>query len=105
MLALWVAMVLMSAGTVAVLWAAVSVGTHRVAAAADLVALSAAQALQNGQGDPCRTAQRIAANQRVDLHRCQVESETVAIEVGTVLRFGVLGSPTITIPARAGPAG
>ncbi|QNE20322.1 flp pilus-assembly TadE/G-like family protein [Kribbella qitaiheensis] len=105
LLALWVAMALLSAGMVAVLWAAVSVGTHRVAAAADLVALSAAQALQSGEDDPCRTARRIAANQRVDLHSCQVEGETVAIEVGVVLHFGLLGSPTVSTPARAGPAG
>ena len=105
LLALWVAMVLLGAGMVAVLWAAISVGTHRVAAAADLVALSAAQALQAGEGDPCRTAGRIAAEQEVDLRRCQVEGETVAVEVGVVLRLGVLGSPSINTPARAGPVG
>jgi secretion/DNA translocation related TadE-like protein len=103
LLALWVAMVLLGAGVVAVLWAAISVGTHRVAAAADLVALSAAQALQAGEGDPCRTAGRIAADQQVDLRSCQVDGETVAVEVGVVLRFGVLGSPSINTPARAGP--
>ncbi|TDU89290.1 secretion/DNA translocation related TadE-like protein [Kribbella voronezhensis] len=103
LLGLWVAMVLLTAGVVAVLWAAVSIGTHRAAAAADLVALSAAQALQAGEPDPCRTAQRIAATQHVDLRTCQLQGETVAVEVRIVLRLGVLGSPSINTPARAGP--
>jgi secretion/DNA translocation related TadE-like protein len=105
LLALWVAMVLLGAGVVVVLWGAISVSTHRVAAAADLVALSAAQALQAGEGDPCRTARRIAVDQQVDLRSCQVEGETVAVEVGVVIRLGVLGSPAISTPARAGPVG
>jgi secretion/DNA translocation related TadE-like protein len=103
-LALWVALVILGAGVVAVIWAVISVGTHRVAAAADLVALSAAQALQAGAGDPCLAAQRIAAAQQVDLRRCQIEGETVAVEVGAVVRLGALGSPSITTPARAGTA-
>jgi secretion/DNA translocation related TadE-like protein len=104
LLALWIAMVLLTAGVMAVLWAAISLGTHRSAAAADLVALSTAQALQVGEADPCRTAQRIAAAQRVDLRTCALEGETVKVEVGIVLRLGVLGSPSINSPARAGPA-
>ncbi|WP_112241394.1 Rv3654c family TadE-like protein [Kribbella monticola] len=103
-LALCVAMVLFTAGGVAVLWAAISVGTHRVTAAADMVALSAAQALQAGEPDPCRTAQRIAATQHVDLRTCQLQGQTVTVEVGIVLHLGVLGSPSINTPARAGPA-
>ena len=86
-------------------WGAISVGTHRVAAAADLVALSAAQALQAGEDDPCRTARRIALDQHVDLRGCKIEGETVAVEVGVVIRLGVLGSPSISTPARAGPVG
>ena len=103
-MALWVAMVILGAGVVAVIWAVISIGNHRIAAAADLVALSAAQAVQDGAGDPCLTAQRIAAAQQVDLRRCQIEGETVAVEVGAVVRLGILGSPSITTPARAGPA-
>jgi secretion/DNA translocation related TadE-like protein len=104
-MALWVAVVLMAAGAVAVLWAAVSVGTHRAAAAADLVALSAAQAMQDGQPDPCRTATRIAGEQKVDLGSCRIEGETVLVELQVVLRLGVLGSPAIHTSARAGPVG
>lgn len=104
-MALWVAVMILGAGAVVVIWGVISVGNHRVATAADLVALSAAQALQVGAGDPCLTAQRIAAAQRVDLRRCQVEGETVAVEVGVIVRLGVLGSPVVTSLARAGPSG
>jgi secretion/DNA translocation related TadE-like protein len=104
-MALWVAVMILGAGAVVVIWGVISVGNHRVAAAADLVALSAAQALQVGVGDPCLTAQRIAAAQQVDLRRCQVEGETVAVEVGVIVRLGVLGSPVVTSLARAGPSG
>ena len=103
-LALGVALVLLGAGAVGVLWAVISVGSHRAASAADLVGLSAAQALQSG-GDPCEAAERIAANHRVELRRCAVESEAVSIAVGVQLRLGALGTPTLTRAARAGPIG
>ena len=103
-LALGIAMVLLGAGAVGVLWAGISVGIHRAASAADLVGLSAAQALQSGN-DPCEAAQRIATNHRVELQRCEVEGETVSVVVGVQLRLGALGTPSLTRPARAGPIG
>jgi secretion/DNA translocation related TadE-like protein len=103
-LVLGVAMVLLGAGAVGVLWAGISVGIHRAASAADLVSLSAAQALQSGD-DPCEAAQRIASNHRVELKRCEVEGEAVSVAVGLQLRLGALGTPIITMPARAGPIG
>jgi secretion/DNA translocation related TadE-like protein len=105
LLAISVAMVLMGAGVVGVLWAAVSLGSHRVAAAADLAALSAAQAVQSGEGQPCVSAGRIALDQHVELRSCMVEGEIVLVEVATPLRLGVLGSPLLSAEARAGPAG
>jgi secretion/DNA translocation related TadE-like protein len=103
-LALGVALVLLGAGAVGVLWAAISVGSHRAASAADLAGLSAAQALQSG-ADPCKAAERIATNQRVELKRCEVEGEAVSVAVGVRLRLGALGTPTLTRAARAGPIG
>jgi len=101
-LALGVAMVLLGAGAVGVLWAVISVGSHRAAAAADLGALSAAQALQVGE-DPCESAQRIVTEARLKLNRCEVDGEVVVIAVGVQLRLGVLGTPMLTTSARAGP--
>ncbi|MFC5265232.1 Rv3654c family TadE-like protein [Kribbella qitaiheensis] len=69
-LALGVAMVLLGAGAIGVLWAGISVGSHRAASAAEMVGLSAAQALQSGD-DPCEAARRIATNHRVELKRCE----------------------------------
>jgi secretion/DNA translocation related TadE-like protein len=104
-LAVGVAMGMLGAALIGALWAVVSVGHHRVDAAADLVALSAAQALQSGTGDPCGAAQRIAVDHQVELARCQVSGETVSIEVAVELRLGALGSPKMTSEARAGPLG
>lgn len=105
LLAVWVAMALMGAGVIGVLWAVVSVGTHRVAAAADLAALSAAQAVQAGETEPCMSARRIAAEQQVELRSCEVDGEIVAVEAATALRLGALGSALVSAEARAGPAG
>jgi len=95
--------VLVLAGAAAVLWTAVSAGRHRVAAAADLSALSAAQALQAGDPDPCRAAVRIALSHRADVASCQVDRETVEVVAAVRLDFGSLGQPTIKATARAGP--
>jgi secretion/DNA translocation related TadE-like protein len=95
--------VLVLAGVAAVLWTAVSAGRHRVAAAADLSALSAAQVLQAGDPDPCRTAVRIALSHRAEVASCQVDRETVEVVAAVRLDFGSLGQPTIKATARAGP--
>jgi secretion/DNA translocation related TadE-like protein len=103
LLALGVAMVLLGAGVAAALWAVVSVGNHRAAAAADLAALSAAEAARAGTGDPCTSAQRIAVEQEVMVQLCRVDGEEVFVVVGVPLRLGSLGSPVVTAEARAGP--
>jgi secretion/DNA translocation related TadE-like protein len=103
LLALGIAVVLLGACLVGVLWAAVSVGHHRVDAAADLVALSAAQAQQSSPGDACATAARIANTHRVELKTCRTEGEAITVAVTLRLHLGVLGTPVLTGEARAGP--
>src|SRR5262245_9008089 len=68
-------------GLAVALWAAVSTAQHRAATAADLAALSAAQAVQSG-GDGCGSAHRIAAAQRALLQSCLVEGEEVSVVAG-----------------------
>jgi len=99
-----VAMLLLSVGLVAVLWAAVSTAQHRAAAAADLVALSAAQAVRAGD-DPCAAARRIAALQAAELSDCRLEGEVVSVVTGVRAELGSLGRPLVTVAARAGPVG
>ncbi|NEA35610.1 Rv3654c family TadE-like protein [Streptomyces sp. SID13031] len=105
LLALGIAAVLLGGCLVGVLWAAVSVGHHRVDAAADLVALSAAQAQQSNPADACPTAARIADTHRVELKTCRTEGEAVSVAVTLRLHLGVLGTPLLTGEARAGPIG
>lgn len=101
--AVGIAAVLLGACMVGVLWAAVSVGHHRVDSAADLVALSAAESQQSSPGDACITAARIADVQGVALKTCRTVGETVVVAVTVSLHLGVLGTPTLTGQARAGP--
>jgi secretion/DNA translocation related TadE-like protein len=105
LLAVGTALGVLSAGVVGVLWAAVSIGHHRVEAAADLAALSVAQSLQSGDRDACGTAERIAQRHTVHLIGCRVEGEVVSVIVGAELRLGALGTPEVKAEARAGPAG
>jgi secretion/DNA translocation related TadE-like protein len=105
LLSLGIAAVLLGGCVVGVLWATVSVGHHRADAAADLAALSAAQAQQSNPGDACTVAGRIADAQRVSLKYCHAEGDIVAVVVAVQLRLGVLGTPVLTGEARAGPIG
>lgn len=103
LIALGVVAVLLGAGVVGVMWAAISVGRHRVAAAADLAALSAAQAVQSAVADPCTVAGQIAAEQNVTMQSCRVESEVVSVVVAVPVALGTLGTPVLRAEARAGP--
>jgi secretion/DNA translocation related TadE-like protein len=98
------ALLVLSAGLAAVVWAAVSTAQHRAAAAADLVALSAAQAVQAGD-EPCATAQRVAAAHLAELSECTVDGELVRVVTGVRAQLGSLGRPLVTVAARAGPIG
>ncbi|WP_083934033.1 Rv3654c family TadE-like protein [Kribbella catacumbae] len=103
LLAVGFAVVLLGGCLVGVLWAAVSIGHHRADAAADLVALSAAQVQQTAPGDACTTARRIADAQQVELRLCQQSDDSVAVVVAVPLHLGALGTPVVTGEARAGP--
>jgi secretion/DNA translocation related TadE-like protein len=94
--------VCLTIGWVGVVVAAVVAAQHRLDAAADLSALSAAAELQRGS-DACLAAADIARGNAVGISGCQVDGDDVVVTVaGTVsLPFGVHGSLTST--ARAGP--
>lgn len=77
----------------------------RIAGAADLAALAAADAVQHGAGtaDACRTAARVAIRNGARLARCQVAAEIVDVSVDAAAT--VLGVPRVSASARAGPVG
>ncbi|MGC4943692.1 Rv3654c family TadE-like protein [Kribbella sp. DT2] len=103
LLVLWTAMLLFAAGTIATFWSAISLATHRATAAADLTALSTAQALQSGSPDPCAAARDIATTNQATLTTCTLTPDTATIKVAIHLNLGVLGTPTLTTTSRAGP--
>ncbi|GAA3574036.1 hypothetical protein GCM10022235_49480 [Kribbella ginsengisoli] len=103
LLSLGIAAVLLGACVLGVLWAAVSVAHHRADTAADLAALSAAQAQQSDPGQACTTATRITDAQGVSLKYCHAEADTVTVAVTVRLHLGVFGTPLVTSEARAGP--
>ena len=105
LLSLGIAAVLVGACVMGVLWAAVSVGHHRADAAADLAALSAAQAQQSNPGTACTTAARIVDAQGGSLKSCRAEGDTVTVAVTVSLHLGAFGTPMVTAEARAGPIG
>jgi secretion/DNA translocation related TadE-like protein len=87
-----------------ILWSAVSTARHKLAAAADLTALSAAQVVASGSADPCATARRIATTYRVELADCRVTEDTVSIRVTKQVELAAVARPTLSAQARAGPA-
>ena len=94
---------LLAAVAMATIWSAVSIARHKLATAADLTALSAAQALQSAAPEPCAAAQRIATTHHVQLTSCQIIGDTVTVQVATRLTLANLARPTLTTTARAGP--
>lgn len=80
------------------------VAGHRQAqVAADLAALAAATALQQG-GDPCNLASGIARRNGARLLGCRVEDWQVTVAVETRVRLPG-GSWALPARARAGPVG
>jgi secretion/DNA translocation related TadE-like protein len=102
-LTLLMSLLLLVAVAIATIWSAVSTARHKLAAAADLTALSAAQAIQSATSDPCAVAGRIATIHHVQLAKCQITGDTVAIQVATHLDLASIAHPTLTTTARAGP--
>ena len=104
LLTLFMGLVLATAVAMATLWSAISIARHKLTSAADLTALSAAQALAAGTPDPCASARRIAATHNVALADCQLTPDSVLIHVTTQLHLADLATPTLSASARAGPA-
>ncbi|MEV6411696.1 Rv3654c family TadE-like protein [Kribbella sp. NPDC051718] len=105
LLSLGIAAVLLGASMMGVLWSAVSIGHHRADTAADLAALSAAQAHQSTPDHACTTATRIANTQGATLKYCHADGDTVTVAVTVRLHLGALSMPLLTSEARAGPIG
>ena len=104
LLTLFAGLLLATALAMAILWSAISVARHKLAATADLTALSAAQSLQSDPSTPCATAARIAALHQATLAACEVTADSVTIQVAAQLHLAQIAHPTLTATARAGPA-
>jgi secretion/DNA translocation related TadE-like protein len=93
---------LLVAVAVAVMCGVAVVAAHRTAqSAADLAALAAADALQQGQ-DACARAAELARRNRSELRRCAVDGWNVAVVVTSRLRLPV-GDVELPARGRAGP--
>ena len=68
---------------------------------ADVSALAAASALDEGQAQPCTLASRVARLNRGVLTDCQVDGGDVKVSVG--VETGVPMMPRLVQSARAGP--
>ena len=91
-----------------VAWAALLVAMavarqHQLDGAADLAALSGAQALQRGQ-DGCAEASRVAAANNAGVTACDVVGEDVLLRVADRLELPFGLDLRIQIRARAGPS-
>jgi secretion/DNA translocation related TadE-like protein len=73
---------------------------HRTETAADFAALAAASRL--GTSDACSTARQIAVANGTTLETCELNGETVRVEVSRTFAFPGLGQHTVTARARAG---
>jgi secretion/DNA translocation related TadE-like protein len=71
LLAVWVAVLVLAASTLAVGWAGVVVARHRASGIADLTALAAAGATANRSADPCVAAARVAVAGGARLESCR----------------------------------
>ena len=73
----------------------------RARTGADVSALAAASALDEGQAQPCSLASRVARLNRGVLTDCQVDGGDVKVSVG--VETGVPMMPRLVQSARAGP--
>ena len=96
-------MVVVALVTWAALLVAAGVGRqHHLDGAADLAAISAAQAVQRGE-DACREAARVAAANHVQVARCEVVDADVVVQVVDELDLPLDLTLRIVGRARAGP--
>jgi secretion/DNA translocation related TadE-like protein len=97
-------LVVLMVGLVSAMGAAVAASQHHVDGAADLVALSSARRLSDGE-DPCATAAAVAAANDVELDDCQVDGLNVVVEVSDRMALPFDLDATLTGQARVGPSG
>ncbi len=81
------------------------VAHRRAAAAADLAALAAAEALASGSGAACVAAARVSEANRAELARCRVDGREVVVEVAVQARTYLERTWDVRCHARAGPVG
>ncbi|MFB9383437.1 Rv3654c family TadE-like protein [Pseudonocardia petroleophila] len=77
---------------------------HRAEAAADLAALAAAGRAVHGTAAACARAAAIAGGMDTRLRTCRLDGWDVLVATEADLALTVLGPPTVTARARAGPA-
>lgn len=91
--------------TIGISWlGAAVVARHEAQGAADLAALAAAGALPTGRDAACDAADDLAAANRAEVTRCQVDGLDVLIEARIMVRLGRFGLGPAQAVARAGPA-
>jgi secretion/DNA translocation related TadE-like protein len=100
--AVWSIVVVLSLGCVAMTVALATARQHRLDAAADLSAVSAAADLARG-ASPCPTAERVAAANGVALLACTVDGVDVVVSVTDRLRLPLGLVEHLVSRARAGP--
>jgi secretion/DNA translocation related TadE-like protein len=79
------------------------IARHRVQAAADLAALTAAQHLAEGTGSACAQASELAHAMHATVTRCVAEDLDMVVTIETSVPFGRLGVGSAYATARAGP--
>jgi secretion/DNA translocation related TadE-like protein len=98
----WIAVIL-TVGWIAAIGAAVAAAQHRIDGAADLAALSAAQAVQSGHQDGCAVAAHVASSNGVTVRDCRRDGVDVVVTVADELDLPWSLDGAITATARAGP--
>ncbi|NMN96858.1 Rv3654c family TadE-like protein [Antrihabitans stalactiti] len=76
---------------------------HRAQSAADLAALAAAGALDDGDESACSAAETIAHRMSVSVATCMVEDWDVVVTVTATKELAAFGSKEVRAVARAGP--
>ncbi|MEV0228510.1 Rv3654c family TadE-like protein [Nonomuraea sp. NPDC050786] len=80
------------------------VALHRANSAADLSALAAAKLAMTDPAAACARAAALAAQNGVELTRCQITQEIADVWTSLPVSLPLLGTRTLTGRARAGPA-
>lgn len=76
---------------------------HRARAVADLAAISAATALDRGEGAACEVSDRVADRMAARVEHCQAIGWDVRVAVSVPVSLGPLGHRVARAEAQAGP--